>query len=141
MSNIVFRRYYPHTGSSPFLCPSLSTWRKSVILETPEENFLPGRSSRCAFSQIPLTPTWGKSRQSDTIFRKYFQHVSHHLMSKIELFGNLFRIFFSNCSARVSIVIDHPCESCRHRLLSTAPYCPLPFYAKIGASATTSRNI
>ena len=52
-------------------------------------------------------------------------------MSKIELFGNLFRIFFSNWSARVSIVIDHPCEFCQHHLLSAGPYCPLPFYVKI----------
>ena len=54
-------------------------------------------------------------------------------MSKIELFGNLFRIFFSNCSARVSIVIDHPCEFCQHHLLSAAAYCPLSLYAKIEA--------
>ena len=40
---------------------------------------------------------------------------------------------FSNCSARVSIVIDHPCESCRHYLLSAGPYCPLSLYVKIEA--------
>ena len=61
MSSIVFREYYPHTGSAPFICPSISTWRKSAILETPEENFLPGRNSCCTFSQTPLTPTWEKS--------------------------------------------------------------------------------
>ena len=59
--SIVFRGYYPHTGSAPFICPSISTWRKSAILETPEENFLPGRNSCCTFSQTPLTPTWEKS--------------------------------------------------------------------------------
>ena len=32
-------------------------------------------------------------------------------MSKIGPFGNQFRKFFSNCFARVSTVIDHPCES------------------------------
>ena len=32
----------------------------------------------------------------------------HCSMSKIELFGNLFRYFFSNCFARVSTAIDHP---------------------------------
>jgi hypothetical protein len=63
----------------------------------------------------------------------FFQHVSHHLMSKNELFGNLFRIVISNCSARVSIVIDHPCEFCQHHLLSAGPYCPLPLYVKIEA--------
>ena len=42
VSSIVFRGYYPHTGSSPFICPSISTWRKSAILETPEENFFAG---------------------------------------------------------------------------------------------------
>ncbi len=36
-------------------------WRKSAILETPEQIFLPGRNSRCTFSQTPLTPTWEKS--------------------------------------------------------------------------------
>ena len=36
-------------------------WRKSAILETPEQNFFPGRNSRCTFSQTPLTPTWEKS--------------------------------------------------------------------------------
>ena len=61
VSSIVFSGYYPHTGSSPFLCPSLSTWRKSAILETPEENFFPRWNSRCTFSQTPLTPTWEKS--------------------------------------------------------------------------------
>ena len=35
-------------------------WRKSAILETPEQIFLPGRNSRCTFSQTPLTPTWKK---------------------------------------------------------------------------------
>lgn len=35
-------------------------WRKSAILETPEQIFLPGRNSRCTFSQTPLTPTWEK---------------------------------------------------------------------------------
>ena len=53
----------------------------------------------------------GKIGQIDTTSRKFFQHVIHHLMSKIGPFGNLFRNFFSNCFARVSTVIDHPCES------------------------------
>ena len=75
----------------------------------------------------------GKIRQSDTTSRKFFQHVSHHLMSKIGPFGNLFRKIFSNCFARVSTVIDHPHESCRHCLLSAASYSPLPFYVKIEA--------
>ena len=53
----------------------------------------------------------GKIRQIDTASGKFFQHVIHHLMSKIGPFGNLFRKIFSNCFARVSTVIDHPCES------------------------------
>ena len=53
----------------------------------------------------------GKIGQIDTASGKFFQHVIHHLMSKIGPFGNLFRNFFSNCFARVSTVIDHPCES------------------------------
>ena len=36
-------------------------WRKSAILETPEQYFLPRRRSSCTFSQTPLTPTWEKS--------------------------------------------------------------------------------
>ena len=95
--------------------------------------FLPRRRSRCAFSQTPLTPTWEKSGKLTPPPEKFFQHVSHHLMSKNELFGNLFRIVISNCSARVSIVIDHPCEFCQHHLLSAGPYCPLPLYVKIEA--------
>ena len=96
-------------------------------------NFLPGRNSRCTFSQTPLTPTWEKSGKLTPPPEKFFQHVSHHLMSKNELFGNLFRIVISNCSARVSIVIDHPCEFCQHHLLSAGPYCPLSLYVKIEA--------
>ena len=95
--------------------------------------FLPGRNSRCTFSQTPLTPTWEKSGKLTPPPEKFFQHVSHHLMSKNELFGNLFRIVISNCSARVSIVIDHPCEFCQHHLLSAGPYCPLSLYVKIEA--------
>ena len=53
----------------------------------------------------------GKIGQIDTASGKFFQHVIHHLMSKIGPFGNQFRKFFSNCFARVSTVIDHPCES------------------------------
>ena len=94
---------------------------------------LPGRNSRCTFSQTPLTPTWEKSGKLTPPPEKFFQHVSHHLMSKNELFGNLFRIVISNCSARVSIVIDHPCEFCQHHLLSAGPYCPLSLYVKIEA--------
>ena len=96
-------------------------------------NFLPGRNSRCTFSQTPLTPTWEKSGKLTPPPEKFFQHVSHHLMSKNELSGNLFRIVISNCSARVSIVIDHPCEFCQHHLLSAGPYCPLSLYVKIEA--------
>jgi len=29
-------------GSSPFIYPSISTWRKSAILETPEQKNLAG---------------------------------------------------------------------------------------------------
>lgn len=100
--------------------------------------FLPGRNSRCTFSQTPPHPYMGKIGQIDTASGKFFQHVIHHLISKIGPFGNLFRKIFSNCFARVSTVIDHPCESCQHHLLLAAPYCPLPFYVKIGASDTIS---
>ena len=71
-------------------------WRKSAILETPEQNFLPGRNSRCTFSQTPLTPTWEKSGKLTPPPEKFFQHVSHHLMSKIGPFGNLFRKIFAD---------------------------------------------
>ena len=47
----------------------------------------------------------GKIGQIDTTSRKFFQHVSHHLMSKIKLFGNLFWIFFWNYFARVSTAL------------------------------------
>lgn len=100
--------------------------------------FLPGRNSRCTFSQTPPHPYMGKIGQIDTASGKFFQHVIHHLISKIGPFGNLFRKIFSNCFARVSTVIAHPCESCQHHLLLAAPYCPLPFYVKIGASDTIS---
>ena len=76
--SIVFRGYYPHTGSSPFLCPSISTWRKSAILETPEQIFLPGRNSRCTFSQTPLTPTWEKSGKLTPPLENFFQHADCH---------------------------------------------------------------
>ena len=47
-------------------------WRKSAILETPEQNFLPGRNSRCTFSQTPPHPYMGKIGQIDTTSRKFF---------------------------------------------------------------------
>ena len=84
------------------------------------------------------SPLHGKNWANWHHLQKIFQHVIHHLMSKIGPFGNLFRKIFSNCFARVSTVIDHPCESCQHHLLLAAPYCPLPFYVKIGASDTIS---
>ena len=86
---------------------------------------MPGRNSRCTFSQTPLSPTWEKSGKLTPPPEKFFQHVSHHLMSKNELFGNLFRIVISNCSARVSIVIDHPCAPppVSGSILSAVPLC------------------
>jgi len=50
--NIVFRGYCLHTDSSPFICPSISTWRKSAILETTEQKFLPAWNSCCKLSYI-----------------------------------------------------------------------------------------
>ena len=68
-------------------------WRKSAFLETPEQIFCRGET-HAAHLASPPHPYMGKIGQIDTASRKFFQHVSHHLMSKIELFGNLFRIFF-----------------------------------------------
>ena len=129
MSSIVFREYYPHTGSAPFICPSISTWRKSAILETPEENFLPGRNSRCTFSQTPLTPTWEKSGKLTPPPEKFFQHVSHRLMSKNELLGKLFRKVFQIVSHKyqqLSITHANPasitsCQRLPRDKYSTAP--------------------
>jgi len=53
-------------------------WRKSAILETPEQIFLPGRNSRCTFSQTPLTPTWEKSGKLTPPPEKFFQHADRH---------------------------------------------------------------
>jgi len=53
-------------------------WRKSAILETPEQIFLPGRNSRCTFSQTPPHPYMGKIGQIDTASRKFFQHADRH---------------------------------------------------------------
>ena len=78
MSSIIFRGYYPHTGSSPFLCPSLSTWRKPAFLETPEQNFFAGRNSRCTFDHTPLTPTWEKSGKMTPPPGNFFQHADRH---------------------------------------------------------------
>ena len=107
-------------------------WRKSAILETPEQIFFRGETHAAHLARHP-SPIHGKIGQIDTASGKFFQHVIHHLMSKIGPFGNLFRKIFSNCFARVSTVIDHPCESCQHHLLSAGPYCSLSLYVKIEA--------
>ena len=62
VSSTVFSGYYPHTGSSPFLCPSLSTWRKSAILETPEGNFMCQGETHAAHSARHPSPLHGKNR-------------------------------------------------------------------------------
>jgi hypothetical protein len=75
-------------------------WRKSVILETPEQNFLPRRRSSCTFSQTPLTPTWEKSSKM-TPPPENFQHTDHHrrflpslLNVQIRAFWKPLSIFF-----------------------------------------------
>ena len=67
--------------------------------------FLPGRRSRCTFSQTPLTPTWEKSCKVAPPPENFFStriiivvFSLHFLMSKIELFGNHFRKFFEFAS-------------------------------------------
>ena len=72
VSGIVFRGYYPHTGSSPFICPSISTWRKSAILETPEENFLPGGKTHAAHLARHPSPLHGKNRANWHHLQKIF---------------------------------------------------------------------
>ena len=71
VSGIVFRGYYPHTGSSPFICPSISTWRKSAILETPEEIFLPGETHAAHLARHP-SPLHGKNRANWHHLQKIF---------------------------------------------------------------------
>ena len=96
------------------------------------KNFFRGETHAVHLARHP-SPLHGKNRANWHHLQKIFQHVIHHLMSKIGPFGNLFRKIFSNCFARVSIVIDHPCEFCQHHLLSAGPYCPLSLYVKIEA--------
>jgi len=102
--------------------------------------FLSWRRSRCAFSQTPLTPTWEKSGKMTPPPENFFQHADRHRHFLPSLFNvqnrafwKPFPKFFWICFVRVSTAIDHPCESCRHRLLSAAAYCPLTFYVKIEA--------
>ena len=59
--------------SAPFICPSISTWRKSAILETPEQKILP------AWSSCWNCPTLFnvKSEQSDTGKIKFCSRCDH----------------------------------------------------------------
>ncbi|MBQ8707287.1 MAG: hypothetical protein IJ523_04315 [Succinivibrionaceae bacterium] len=75
-------------------------WRKSAILETPEQYFLPRRRSSCTFSQTPLTPTWEKSSKM-TPPPENFQHADHYrrflpslLNVQIRAFWKPLSIFF-----------------------------------------------
>ena len=119
-------------------------WRKSAILETPEQIFLPGRNSRCTFSQTPLTPTCKKRSKWHHLQKIFSARGSSSSFSpftfkcpKSSFLETSFE-YFLNYFARVSTAIDDFRESCRHHLLLAAPYCPLPFYVKIGASDTIS---
>ena len=132
VSGIVFRGYYPHTGNSPFICPSLSTWRKSAILETPEEIFLPGETHAAHLARHP-SPLHGKNRANWHHLQKIFSARESSSNVQNRAFWKTLSKSFSNCFAQVSTAIDHPCESCQHNLLSAASYCPLPFYVKIEA--------
>ena len=107
-------------------------WRKSAILETPEQIFLPGRNSRCTFSQTPLAPTWEKSGKLTPPPENFSARESSSNAQNQAFWKPLSKIF-CNYFARVSTVIDHPCESCQHHLLSAGPYCPLSLYVKIEA--------
>ena len=100
-------------------------------------NFLPGRNSRCTFSQTPLAPTWEKSGKLTPPPENFSARESSSNAQNQAFWKPLSKIF-CNYFARVSTVIDHPCESCQHHLLSAGPYCPLPVYVKIGASDTIS---
>ena len=132
MSSIVFREYYPHTGSAPFICPSISTWRKSAILETPEENFLPGRNSCCTFSQTPLTPTWEKSGKLTSPPEIFSARESSSNVQNRAFWKPLPEIFLKYFLMSINIHRS-PRETCQRHLLSAAPYCPLPLYVKIEA--------
>ena len=59
--------------SAPFICPSISTWPKSAILETPEQKILP------AWSSCWNCPTLFnvKSEQSDTGKIKFCSRCDH----------------------------------------------------------------
>ena len=79
------------------------------------------------------SPLHGKNRANWHRLQKIFSARESSSNVQNRAFWKPFRKFFSNCFARVSTAIDHPCESCQHHLLSAAPYCPLPFYVKIEA--------
>ena len=64
--NIVFRGYCLHTGSAPFISPSISTWRKSSVLETPEKNFFrhEARAVNCpTLLHVKIRAKWHRQNQ------------------------------------------------------------------------------
>ena len=75
----------------------------------------------------------GKIGQIDTTSRKIFSARESSSNAQNQAFWKPLSKIFCNYFARVSTVIDHPCESCQHHLLSAGPYCPLPSYVKIEA--------
>ena len=95
-------------------------------------NFLPGRNSRCTFSQTPLTPTWEKSGKLTPPPENFSARDSSSNVQN-QAFGKPLSKIFCNYFARVLAAIDHSSESCLHHLLSAGPYCPLPSYVKIEA--------
>ena len=53
-------------------------WRKSAILETPEQKFFCRSETHAAHLASPLTPTWGKSGKMTPPPENFFQHADHH---------------------------------------------------------------
>ena len=118
--------------SAPFICPSISTWRKSAIVETPEEFFCRGETHAAHLARHP-SPLHGKNRAKWHHLQKIFSARESSSNVQNRAFWKPLSELFWNYFARVSAAIDHPCESCHRHLLSAGPYCPLPSYVKIRA--------
>ena len=101
-------------------------------------NFFAGGEAHAAHLARHPSPLHGKNWANWHRLREIFSARDSSSNVQNRAFGKPLSKIFWNCFARVSTVIDHPCESCQHHLLLAAPYCPLPFYVKIGASDTIS---
>ena len=71
VSSVVFRGCYPHTGSSPFVCPSISTWRKSATLETLTDDFELFSARALSLSADTPRPLMGKSHQMTPVIGNF----------------------------------------------------------------------